>query len=330
MNIVRNFPWRDLPVYIVGGIIAAGVHGVLHENAHAVAARLLFNDANPVITYKSFYFGGGICNTNPAAPLSSLGRLFDKAGSDALVNAAGPVANTLIYLAASFFQSPLIAKAFVFSNLNHVFYAFKNEGFSDFINVTNNVGEWASAALMITQFAALALAHRPIFKGTYAKVAKVVGGILISPLWGNFMEKVGFSLALRLFYKNAHTTAKFFSKSSPYRYKMEYPPELTSIGQIFGKYALPLAFATGPLLIQGLVHGGLSRHSKTLNVAMFLAGISSSTRALSAMVGGENEFYLMYEKGGLLPPLLLGAISLYTAARTIAFLYQSCKKEKVG
>lgn len=329
MNIVRNIPWRNLPIFIVGGGIALAIHGILHENAHAVAARILFRDVNPVITYDSFYFGGkaewevdylNVEKFGYQLPqLTSLGRQLGFSASRALTSAAGPIANICLFGAASYFQSPLLAKVLFLSTYSYFAHPLLGPP-TDFCKVLEHAGTGAYAALTIAHFATLVLAHRPMFQGTYAKVMKWGGAALLYNQASNILEKVSFSFALKYLCENVHATAELFSADFAYNYKMGYPSRSN---------ALPLALAVGPLLAQGLVHAGLSLRSRVVHTAVLLPGITFAVRAILAMAAGsENEFQYLYKKGGLLPAALLAGFSFYTAARAVSTLYQGCKKPK--
>jgi len=67
----------------------------LHECGHALAATLLYQNANPKINVT---FPGGVCHFNNTY-LSSLGSWFGRSNSAALVAAAGPIVDIISMLA---------------------------------------------------------------------------------------------------------------------------------------------------------------------------------------------------------------------------------------
>lgn len=69
---------------------------ILHEYGHALAATLLFKNANPEITINPF--GGGYCKYN-STELSSLGKSFGMKDSTSLVAGAGPITEIISILA---------------------------------------------------------------------------------------------------------------------------------------------------------------------------------------------------------------------------------------
>jgi hypothetical protein len=84
------------------GFIAKPLPTLIHEAGHAIAAQLFYKNAKPRIVLIKYGYNGGYCRYN-ARSLSKLGRLAGKHNSEAMVSAAGPVAELIAALALSYF-----------------------------------------------------------------------------------------------------------------------------------------------------------------------------------------------------------------------------------
>lgn len=89
----------------------------LHEQTHALAFHLLYENANPTIKLNDYGFAGGYCRPNFSGQrrLSKVGRFFGRNGSSAIVSAAGPAMELAIDIAfQKLFPGNLVSNGFVF------------------------------------------------------------------------------------------------------------------------------------------------------------------------------------------------------------------------
>lgn len=75
---------------LVSGRLSDGISTYAHEWGHAMAAKALFKDANPVISVTSLIWGDGSCRYLPRNP-TSLGSRFSQKTRIGLISAAGPI-----------------------------------------------------------------------------------------------------------------------------------------------------------------------------------------------------------------------------------------------
>jgi hypothetical protein len=91
-------------------ILGVPVSMIIHELGHVLAAKILFRNSNPTITFNISGFDGGQTNVNLNV-LSPVGEILGKKVSKAIVTAAGPMTElvALIGLVALTGNSDIVA-----------------------------------------------------------------------------------------------------------------------------------------------------------------------------------------------------------------------------
>jgi hypothetical protein len=146
------------------GVAAVPLIVTVHEAAHAVAAQLLYQNANPVITLRNYGYEGGSCSYTSTS-LSKFGEWLGEPNAESVVFAAGPVVQMVASLALlRFFPGNFISFVALMRNATYALSALDEKAFytgsykdlksgHDFVNIRVLKGDLAAGALMISSIA---------------------------------------------------------------------------------------------------------------------------------------------------------------------------------
>lgn len=118
------------------GVVALPLPTLIHEAGHAIAAQLFYKNAKPRIVLINYGYKGGRCLYSDRS-LSKLGRSVGKRNRNAIISAAGPVAEMIAALALSYFYPGNgISTIAIHSNTAYALSTFAKKSF--FTNTPSN------------------------------------------------------------------------------------------------------------------------------------------------------------------------------------------------